>query len=240
MIPDITRLETTTAFINCSTEFILTEALKGVQEKDYVTILVSGGSTPKKIYRLLSSSPYKEKFPWDKAYFFLSDERIVSCTEEESNCNMLEKNLFRGGLVEKKNIILPEIDVKDPIISAENYERKIMEFFKNKEPVIDLTLLGVGIDGHTASLFPGDYDVWKNSPKNVLSTSRPYGEPLTHRISAGLKLLNSSKTILLLAYGKEKSKIINQILEDINNKTNHINSPMVMIKPLLVYKWYIS
>lgn len=240
MIPEIYRFKTTIEFIRSSAEFILNEALIAVEEKNYFTLMLSGGLTPKKIYNLLLSPPYKEKFPWEKSYFFLTDERVLSCNDTDSNCYMLQNNLFLLEIVSDKNLILPEIDVNDHVESAKEYEVKINDFFKNKEMVIDLTLLGIGKDGHTASLFPGDYNEWNCSDRLVLSTSRPYGEPLTNRVSVGLKLLNRSKTVLLLAYGKEKGKIIGEILEDINNKTNKFSSPIVEIKPIVAYKWYIS
>ena len=240
MIPDIYRFKSNIEFIRSSTEFILNEALIAVKGKNYFTLMLSGGLTPKNIYNMLSLSPYKEKFPWDKSYFFLTDERVLSCKDPYSNIYMLRKNLFDLVLVDEKNLILPEIVINSSVESAKKYEVKIEEFFKNKEMFIDLTLLGIGKDGHTASLFPGDFNKWNCSDKLVLSTSKPYGEPLTNRISVGLKLLNRSKTVLLLAYGKEKGEIINEIQEDINNKTNKFSSPIVEIKPKVTYKWYIS
>lgn len=240
MMPIISRFKTTTEFIKSASEFILNEALTAVTEKNNFILMLSGGSTPKTIYKTLLSSPYREQFPWDKTFFLLGDERILSSSDPNSNVYMLQQNLFIDSIVKKKNIILPEIDLSSPEASAKKYEQKLYKFFKDQDITIDLTLIGIGTDGHTASLFPEEYNNWVNNNNLVINTSQPCGDPSVRRISASLKLLNCSNHVLLLASGEEKRGIINQILEDITNRTNRLQSPLVNIKPIKSYNWFIN
>jgi 6-phosphogluconolactonase len=187
------------------------------------TIVLSGGETPKNIYQYLGSN-FAEKVDWNKIYFFWGDERCVGPDDEDSNYRLAKINLLTKIPVPEKNKfrILGELE---PHEASEDYERKLKKFFfGEKLPSFDIVLLGIGNDGHTASLFPKGKalkieDRW---------VTEDYIEKLkSWRVTMTLPVFNNSKNILFIASGREKSNIINKILYDDNS-----NAPAKLIRPL--------
>lgn len=225
-------------FIKTSAEYILAEALSNISEKDFFTIALTGGSTPIKIYETLASSPLKEKFPWAKTYFFLSDERILPKDNVQSNIYMINQTLFSKINILKENKFFPNTSLKTPEKIAQDYESNIKDFFKNEKASFDLILLGMGLDCHSASLFPED-NVWKTSKNLIISTSKPAGEPKVHRISIGLPLINQSKNILMLTSGQAKKEIAQRLLSNLEKSQSQTNSPIYKINNIGNFIWHI-
>lgn len=226
-------------FINASADYILKEALFSVAEKGFFTISLTGGSTPPKIYETLTQHPYIDKFPWPKTYFFLGDERILSADNPESNVFMINKSLFSNVVIPNENKILPNTNLNNPEYIAKDYESKIKDFFKPNTQGFDLFLLGLGMDCHTASLFPND-SIWRNNKNLVLSTSKPFGEPEVYRISMGLSLINQSKNILMLISGHDKKETAERLIKDMREGKNPTQSPIPEIKNTGEFVWYIN
>lgn len=226
-------------FIKASADYILAEAISNVSEKDFFTISLTGGSTPAEIYNRLAKQPYKEKFPWDKSYFFLGDERILPPNSSDSNVFMINQSLFSNVDVSEENKIFPDVSLGNIKKIAQEYETKIMNFFKTDIPSFDLFLLGMGMDCHTASLFPED-SIWRDNDNFVIPTSKPCGEPSVYRISMGLKLINNSKNVLMLISGDEKRKIADKLLKEIEDCKSLVKSPIADINPLAKYVWHIN
>lgn len=226
-------------FIKSSADYILERALSNIARKDFFTISLTGGSTPPKIYELLTKRPYKEKFPWAKTYFFLGDERILPPKNPESNTFMLNQSFFSRVDIPDENKILPDTTLGKPQDIAEDYNHKIKNFFKHNNPRFDLFLLGMGIDCHTASLFPND-NAWKNNTNLVISTSKPSGEPKVYRVSMGLPLINQSNNILMLISGQAKREVVNELLKNMSEGKNPTNSPIPEIKNSGEFIWYIN
>lgn len=227
------------AFIKSSADYILNEALNQIAQKNFFTIALTGGSTPVKIHEQLTQSPYKENFPWNKTYFFLGDERVLPSENNQSNIFMINQTLFSNVSINQKNKIFPDTNLENPEKIARDYETKIKDFFKNNKPSFDLLLLGMGMDCHTASLFPGD-DIWKDNENIVISTSKPVGEPEVYRISIGLPLINQSKNILMLISGEDKREQANALLQNIKIGKNPTKSPIPEIKNPGKFIWYIN
>lgn len=229
------------AFIKSSADYILQEALSNVRKKDFFTISLAGGSTPAKIYEKLVTIKYRDKFPWNKTYFFIGDERILPPTDtqiNQSNIVMITDNLFSKVSIPQKNKILPDTSLSTPQKIAQDYEKKIKALFKTDKPNFDLFLLGMGMDCHTASLFPNDF-IWRNNNHLVIATSRPIGDPEVFRISMGLPLINQAKNILMLISGKAKKEVANELLKNISEGNLHTKSPIKEIKNQGEFIWHI-
>lgn len=235
----IKHFENEKIFIKTSVEYILARALACVEKKDLFTLVLAGGNTPIKIYETMTQEPYSKVFPWDKTYFFLGDERVLPSSNPDSNAYSIDKIFNSFGKIPANNIILPDVNVLTPQEIARNYELKIKGFFKSNEPKFDLFLLGMGLDGHTASLFPDD-PVWRNNETLVISTSKATGTPEVYRISMGLSLINNSENLLMLISGNEKKELADKLLTNLKENSNPLNSPIPKIKPTNEFTWHIN
>lgn len=180
-----------------------------IKLRGLATICLSGGSTPKAVYELLAS---EQSFDWVKVHFFWGDERCVPRTHPESNFLMATEALLRKLSISDANIHRIEAE-GPPTEAAERYERDLRTFFGLKEkqiPRFDVTLLGLGEDGHTASLFPGTTIL--NETRRLVA--EVYVEKFkAYRISMTYPLLNNSHIIMFLVSGSGKATILHEILE---------------------------
>lgn len=182
----------------------LAECSRCVAEKGSFVAALSGGSTPKRLYQLLATPEFSSNIPWEKVYLFWSDERFVPYSDPESNYRMAKENLLDHIPIPGKNIFTVPID-GDAKKSAKKYEATLAGFFKDKKIVFDWLLLGVGDDGHTASLFPGTA-ILKEKKRFVREVWAEKKQ--AWRISFTLPLINNAAAIIFLISGKEKAAIV--------------------------------
>jgi 6-phosphogluconolactonase len=174
------------------------------------TLALAGGSTPRRLYELLSSC-YRDQVPWQKVHLFWGDERLVPPDHPESNYRMAREKLLRWLLLPEENVhpvrLLPSFEE-----TAAAYEKELREFFgeQRRSPVFDLILLGLGADGHTASLFPRA-DALEEKERAVLLARSPVG---TVRVTLTLPVLNAARRIFFLVSGAEKARILRRVLEE--------------------------
>ena len=173
--------------------------------KGRFSFVLTGGNSPIKLYEYLAKN---KSINWNKIDFFIGDERYVKETSKYSNIKMCKKYLLNKINISDNQIY--KICTTDKSIkkSSKRYEQKIKKYFLNKKICFDLVMLGVGKDGHIASLFKNNVN--KKSNKYVDIVKRKDFS----RITLTLKCLNSSKSIFLWAPGKKKSNIIKKILAD--------------------------
>ena len=173
--------------------------------KSRFSFVLTGGNSPIKLYKHLA----KEKnIPWKNVDFFFGDERCVSINSKYSNINMCKKNLLKKIPVSSSQIYEINIKNKKPKKISQEYEKKIKNYFNGKKVSFDLTLLGVGNDGHVASLFKNNVN--KINKKNVDFVIKKDFK----RITLTIKCINNSKNIFLWAPGRKKKKIIKNIIND--------------------------
>lgn len=199
-------------------------SLKAIREKGFFVAALSGGRTPRDFYRKLSLE--KGISTWDKNHLFLVDERFVPFTDADSNYGMLDDLLLRKVNIPPENCHFIPVLGDSPEIDAGEYEEDIKKFFrlqKNKLPEFDLIVLGIGKDGHTASLFPGT-EALKN--KKQLAVAVILDQARHDRITLTLPVINSAKNIIFLAQGREKAMIIKGIIEKRN-----VSLPVSLVKP---------
>ncbi len=203
-------------FIKCGNE--------AIKANGRFSVALSGGSSPKKLYELLASDPYKNQLDWTKVYFFFGDERYVEHTHPDSNY-LMAKNAMLDPLNIADDHACPVNTSVDPASAAQEYERSICHFF-NDEPVFDLILLGLGDDAHTASLFPHTDLLWideENVKEVYLKDKKVY------RISFTAPLINKAKHIAFLTFGPNKADAIKAVFEAERNVDEY---PAQLIKPV--------
>jgi len=171
------------------------------------SFVLTGGDSPIKLYKNLAKS---KKINWRKVDFFVGDERYVKETSKNSNVNMCKKHLLSKIKILDSQIYKISTNNKSLKDDTLDYEKKIKKYFLNKKVIFDLVLLGIGSDGHIASLFKSNIN--KENKNNVDFVKKRYFS----RITLTLKCINNSKTIFLWAPGIKKSKIVKKILLDKN------------------------
>lgn len=174
---------------------------------------LSGGSTPIPLYNMLATSEFASLVDWKKCYFFLSDERCVPIDSDESNFKMIHDHLYSKVPVPEENLFKLEHPEKDPQKAAELYEEKIRKYCEEENglPQFDMVLLGLGGDGHTASLFP-DSPALKE--KKRLCVSNRVEKLDAERITFTYPLLNNARNVYFLVAGAGKSDIVRAVLTE--------------------------
>jgi 6-phosphogluconolactonase len=180
-----------------------------------IAICLTGGSSPKQLYRLLARDAHTGRIPRERVHWFIGDERFVPASDPLNNMNMA-KSIFLDAFAPAENIHPIPTDTADPNESALRYERELQTFHGAREldpekPLFDLVLMGVGPDGHTASLFPGDAAL-KERSRWVVGVARAPVKPLVPRVTLTLPTLASCREMLFEVAGQEKHAILTRLL----------------------------
>ena len=187
--------------------FFTIEYDRAVTKKGKFIVALSGGNTPRHLYELLATHAYNLNINWKKVFIFFSDERYVPQHSKESNFRMANDNLLKDISIPAKNIFaIPTSST--PENDALQYESRIKKIFAGRPASFDLLQLGMGADGHTASLFPGSVLL---KEKKRLVAAVYLAATNTYRISFTLPLINKAKQILILVSGKDKKPMLNKI-----------------------------
>lgn len=214
-------------------ESICNLANESVKKNGRFTMVLSGGSTPKQLYEKLASSQYQEIFPWEDSYIFWGDERFVSYDDPSSNYGMVYDALLSNVPIPKENIFRVLVNQKTVKQSAEKYALTIKQFF-GKKVQFDLVLLGIGLDGHTASLFP-DTEAFKEKKKLIVDVFSKKANPPVKRISMTLPLINNAEQVFFLVAGIEKREITAQVLRSYKKELKY---PAAFVHPRGGLTWF--
>ncbi|HLO57243.1 MAG: 6-phosphogluconolactonase [Chloroflexota bacterium] len=187
--------------------FCLNIANEAISKRGRFTFCLSGGSTPRGLYALLSSEPCKNKFPWNNTFLFWGDERCVPFQDGRNNAHMAYETLIDKVAIPGSNIFPIPVDLP-PFDAAQEYEQTILQFFVEEQPCFDLILLGLGEDGHTASLFPGTSVL--NEKKRLVKEVIVDDDRL-NRITMTAPLINMAHHILFLVSGANKAEILSKV-----------------------------
>lgn len=190
-------------------------ARNAINARGVFSVALSGGSTPRKLYELLSDAnqPFCAQIAWQKAHFFFGDERHVLPGDKDSNFKMANEALFaRVAELPEENVhrVLTETDAAD---AANLYEDELRRFFQSETvefPRFDLILLGLGADGHTASLFPNTAALDENARFFVENFVEKFG---AYRLTLTFPVINNARRVLFLASGAEKARVLREILQ---------------------------
>jgi len=189
-------------------ELILELSAKAIDKKGSFIIALSGGKTPSSLYNLLAHMPFSKELKWKNIFVFWSDERCVPSDDEQNNSNLARKMLLNHVPIPAENIFPVQVQMSSEK-AALQYEQMLKAFFKEELPVFDLILLGMGEDGHTASLFPGGEEI----PSGILVSAVSKPGDKTKRITFTPEIINNSKHILILVTGNNKAGVLKNVLE---------------------------
>ncbi len=194
---------------------IITQA---VENRGVASVALSGGSTPKAIYNRLVREDYLNSLPWDKINFFVSDERCVPLSSEESNFGNAQRLLLSKIKATPWCLHFPSGQETDAVRAAQAYEKVIIDTVtggSDAVPRFDLIFLGMGPDGHTASLFPGTKAL-DESKRLVIENFVPHLD--ANRITFTYRLLNAARNVIFVVAGEDKSAVVKEILEGSGEK----------------------
>lgn len=194
-------------------------------KKNKINISLSGGSTPKKVFVLIKEK-YSNNFKWDKMHFYWGDERCVPSEDNESNYGEAKRLLFDHIQIPNGNIHYI-IGNNQPETEVKRYTNEILKNIEiiNDIPCIDINILGMGDDGHTASIFPDQMNLLNTNDLCSIAT-----HPVTKqkRITLTGKILNNAQYTYLLVSGKNKAGILKEVLQ---NQKEALNYPIYYINP---------
>lgn len=194
-------------------ESIIQLAQTSISDHGHFTIALAGGSTPKRLYAYLARSDISTQLPWDHLHVFWGDERHVPPAHPDSNFRMAHESLLQHVPIPPDHIHRIRGECPDAAEAAQDYEDTVLAHFQLQPPNIprfDLILLGMGADGHTASLFPGTEALHETVR---LVTSLWVEQLHTHRVTMTPPLLNNAAHILFLVTGEEKAQTLRAVLK---------------------------
>ncbi len=179
-----------------------------------LSVLLAGGATPRPVYELFAAPPFADTLPWPRIHWFFGDERFVPRDNADSNFRMVREALFARAPVPPANIHAIPTEGLTPAAAADSYDRELRRFgnMRGGGPLFDASLLGIGADGHTASLFPGDAALdetvrWAVAVESARGT----------RISLTRPALEMSRALAFLAAGKDKHAILARIFTGVTD-----------------------
>jgi 6-phosphogluconolactonase len=192
-----------------------------------IAVCLTGGSSPKQLYELLAREPYRGRIPWQRVHWFIGDERFVPANDPLNNMAMA-REIFLDRFAPAANIHPIPTDTADASESARRYERELQSFYGATEldparPLFDLVLMGVGPDGHTASLFPDDAAL-QETQRWVVGVPKAHVEPFVPRVTLTLPALASCREMLFEVAGTEKRAILARLRADKNLPANRARS----------------
>ena len=221
-----------------SARFLATMIKGFINTTGEAKIVLSGGNTPKLTYGLLAKERIRDSIDWEKVFFFWGDERYVPHNHRESNFRMAW-SIFLSKLPNiGKNVFPIPTDLDTPEECAVEYEKTLKKFFIKREkvggyPVFDIILLGVGADGHIASLFRNE-DLEGKDRRWVIATEAPLKYTVRDRITMTLQVINNSKNCIILISGDEKKMVVEKIKALISKRiepTKEESFPVMHLKP---------
>lgn len=195
------------------------------QSSGRFTVALSGGSTPKAMFQILAEKPFADSLPWRSIYFFWGDERCVPPDHPDSNYRMTNETLLSKVPIPRENIFRIPAEDDDHDRAAANYSETLRTFLAEEKPRLDLIFLGMGADGHTASLFPGTKALHIDDRIAVANYVEKFQ---SWRITLTKAVINNARNIIFLVAGADKAPALKEIIEGSRNPELY---PSQLIKP---------
>ena len=203
---------------------LVTQANLAVADRGRFSVALAGGNTPRRTYELLATSPFSDQAPWDRVHVFWGDERCVPLTDPRSNARLAQE-AWLDRVPIPADQIHPLNCAPDPAAAARQYEAELRKFFAGQPPRLDLVLLGLGDDGHTASLFPGA-PVLKEGERWAAEVY--LAEPGLNRVTLTAPLINQAAVVAFLVAGRAKAGALRAVL---HGPRDPVRLPAQLIQP---------
>lgn len=213
------------ALSRAAAELFAVRAQTAVAARGRFLVLLSGGETPRQTYELLAQEPHRTRVPWRQVHFFWGDERCVPADDPRRN-EVMAHRAFLDALPLRPEQLHPIVCEGSPRQAAEGYEAKLIDFFVNRPPCFDLIFLGLGEDGHTASLLP-DSEALNEQVRWTAVTRRPDED--FSRVTLTAPLVNQAAAVVFLVAGRNKAKVLCSMLEETGQR---LLLPAQLIRPL--------
>lgn len=204
VFPDRARLSRAVA------EALVESICERTSGTDRFSLALAGGNTPRPVYESLGTE-FRSEVPWHRVHFFFSDERYVPPDHPDSNYGLVKEALFDQIDLPVSNVHRPQTDMDDPEEAAARYEMELRAYFQSGEPRLDGVLLGLGEDGHVASLFPRSSALEEAERWVIVIRDSPRPPPL--RLTLTLGLINRARRVHFLVAGTSKAEALRSTLE---------------------------
>lgn len=214
------------AVARAAAEVFVTLAAQAEREGRPFRVALAGGSTPRALYEVLTLPEFRNRVNWDNVIFFFGDERAVSPDHLESNYRAANEALFRSLKLTDKMVHRMRAECADLEIAAESYENQLRVVFGGKLPQFDLVFLGMGPDGHTASLFPGDPALQERARWVVPVMNAP--KLPARRLTLTVPVLNAAHQVVFMVAGSDKAAVLPEVLRGSGDPQLH---PAKLIRP---------
>jgi 6-phosphogluconolactonase len=198
------------AVAQAAADIVAAAALEAIAERGAFRISLAGGSTPKKLYQLLAEEPYRSGIDWARVHVYFGDERVVPPEHKDSNYRTAREALLSKVPIPGDNVYRMKGEI-DPKQAAKEYGLMLKETLGDGG--MDVTLLGMGADGHTLSLFPGTPAVKEREHRVVANYAENSTTGKSWRITTTAPFANRSRRVLFLVTGADKAKTVSQVLE---------------------------
>ncbi len=239
----IERFPNKEAFSRAAARFVLGKARRAVGRSGRFAVALSGGKTPRPVYEQLALPPFRDAMPWERVHLFWSDERWVPRQHPESNFGMAFETFISQVPIPAQNVHPVPVDVESPQEAATQYEDTLQAFCHGEDPkrrtppALDLILLGVGADGHTASLFPGS-PLLEERSRWAAAAFPPQGiSPAISRVTLTLPVINAARCVLFLASVAGKQEILRRVLDGPGGPGHSL--PASMVRPQGQLVWFL-
>jgi 6-phosphogluconolactonase len=206
-----------------------------VNANDRAAVCLTGGSSPLGLYRLLAQAPQRNEVPWERVHWFIGDDRFVPPSDPLNNMSAARHAFLDSVPVPRQNIHPMPTEANDPDTAARRYEAELKQFygaerFDPGRPLFDLVLMGLGPDGHTASLFPNS-PALEERQRWVVGVAKAGAEPFVPRVTLTFPALASTREMLFLVDNLDKRQILGRVLagEDLPAHRAHAQGDLVWL-----------
>ncbi len=214
--PTIHLLSNPQSLAQAAADMVVEFSRLSAAHKDDFHLVLSGGSTPIALFTLLAEPEMRQRVPWSRVHVWWADERCVPATDPESNYGQTYAHLLSIAPIPPENVHRAKGELA-PEVAARDYESQIAEA---GNPYFDLILLGLGNDGHTASLFPGQVNEGETTRRVIAVTADYAGRP-ANRVTLTPMAINGSKHVVFLVAGAGKSQAVFDSLRGVHNPLAH-------------------
>lgn len=233
MHPIVAALPDKTALIDYTQTVVVEKIKAAIAQRDRCTIALSGGSTPKPLYAALANTD----LPWDKLYIFWGDERYVPHDHPDSNFKMARESWLDYVSIPAEQVFAVDTDTDSPATSAHQYQETLQQVFRGDAqggslPSFDIILLGMGDDGHTASLFP--HTPVLQETERWVAVGEKAGQP---RITFTVPLINQARTVIFLLAGANKQAALGQVFSTTADPHQY---PSMLVQPQGELYWMMD